>query len=82
MKIEQAVEVLSQHQKWRRGEHDKATDPKKLGEAIDMVLHRLPGIITGNARYEKLRKLTPRKFDELYQNNMRGKRFDDLVDGL
>lgn len=33
-------------------------------------------------RYEKLRKLNPRQFDELWQENMRGKPFDELVDKL
>jgi hypothetical protein len=66
LKVEQVIEVLAQHQKWRRGEHDNATDPTLLGKAIDVLVHKLPDIITGNARYEKLRKLTPAKFDGQY----------------
>ena len=34
-------------------------------------------------RYEKLRKLNPRQFAELYEANLKtGKPFDELVDGL
>lgn len=37
----------------------------------------------GWQRYEKLRKLTPRAFTELWQRNLNGDvRFDDLVDAL
>lgn len=33
-------------------------------------------------RYEKLRKLNPRQFDELYARNLRGENFDKMVDEL
>jgi len=33
-------------------------------------------------RYEKLRKLNPRQFDELYARNLRGENFDKMVDNL
>ena len=37
----------------------------------------------GYERYEKLRKLNPRQFYELYSESIKtGKRFDDLVDEL
>lgn len=40
-------------------------------------------IILNAERYEKLRKLNPRQFTELYERNIRGEgRFDDLVDQL
>lgn len=43
MRIEDAIKVLGDHNKWRRydgpiGEGPKATDPKVLGEAIDTVV--------------------------------------------
>ena len=44
----------------------------------DWEHHRL-----GYSRYEKLRKLSPRQFADLYQRNLNGEgRFDDLVDKL
>ena len=37
----------------------------------------------GWIRYEKLRKLNPRQFEELYLKNIQtGKKFDDLVDEI
>lgn len=33
-------------------------------------------------RYEALRKLTPRQFMQLWDRNLKGERFDDLVDEL
>lgn len=36
----------------------------------------------GGVRYEKLRKLSPRQFDELYARNLKGEFFDDMVDSL
>ena len=44
----------------------------------DWEHHRL-----GYSRYEKLRKLSPRQFADLYQRNLNGEgHFDDLVDKL
>lgn len=34
------------------------------------------------ARYERLRRLNPHQFAKLYQRNLAGERFDDLVDAL
>lgn len=36
----------------------------------------------GHDRYEKLRKLNPRQFDELYARNLSGENFDEMVDKL
>lgn len=85
MKVEKAIEILEQHNKWRRGEgeiNEMPFSPYELGKAIDVVVFLLPRLKQGNDRYEKLRKVTPARFDALYQDNMRGKKFDDLVDEL
>lgn len=38
-------------------------------------------VVNGNRRYEKMRKMTPRQFDSLWEDNLRGMgRFDELVD--
>lgn len=33
----------------------------------------------GFLQYEALRKLNPREFSELYERNLRGEKFDDMV---
>ncbi len=39
MKIEEAIEILENHNKWRRGDDDiPMTNPKLLGLAIDLVV--------------------------------------------
>lgn len=38
MKIEEAIAILKQHNRWRRGAEIPMTDPKILGEAIDCVV--------------------------------------------
>lgn len=36
----------------------------------------------GYLRYEKLRTVTPTKFNELHKRNMNGERFDGMIDEL
>lgn len=36
----------------------------------------------GFIRYKKLKQLNPRQFAELHSQNLKGKRFDDLVDRM
>ena len=38
MKIKKAIQILSAHNKWRRGGKGKMTEPKELGIAIDTIL--------------------------------------------
>ena len=41
MEIEQAVKILSDHQKWRLGDDTiEATKPKELTEAINVILKK------------------------------------------
>ena len=39
MKKKQAIEILKQHNHWRRGGDFEPTDPTTLGEALDAVLY-------------------------------------------
>jgi len=42
MKLKQAIKTLKKHQQWRLGaEHVTPTNPKKLTEAINIVLYGL-----------------------------------------
>lgn len=36
----------------------------------------------GFLRYEALRKLTPAQYADLHKRNLKGERFDDMVDAL
>jgi hypothetical protein len=38
MKLDEAIEVLEAHNKWRRGEETQQQSPKEIGEAIDTIL--------------------------------------------
>jgi hypothetical protein len=39
MTIREAYRTLREHQKWRLDQSDVATDPKKLTEAIEVILN-------------------------------------------
>ena len=41
MELQQAIKILSYHQKWRRGALIEMLDPKDIGEAIDVILKHL-----------------------------------------
>jgi hypothetical protein len=38
MKINEAVTILEQHNKWRRGDDSEMEKPKVLGKAIEVVI--------------------------------------------
>lgn len=46
MKLTESIQVLKNHNKWRRGEDDtlEMTDPKKLGIAIDTVVNEFENL--------------------------------------
>lgn len=46
MEIKEAIQVLKDHNIWRRGEDEelKMTDPKKLGIAIDTVVNEFENL--------------------------------------
>ena len=41
MTLLEAIEILSNHQKWRKGANTPATDPKQLTEALDIAINIL-----------------------------------------
>ena len=41
MRLLEAIEILSNHQKWRKGANAPATDPKQLTEALDIAINIL-----------------------------------------
>ena len=57
---------------------------QKLRIAVYDTLNRVGenGVALGYLRYEAIRKLNPRQFQELCQRNLEGEFFDDLVDKL
>jgi hypothetical protein len=38
MDLIEAIDILRLHNQWRRDLHDEMQDPKKIGEALDLVL--------------------------------------------
>jgi hypothetical protein len=41
MTLTKAIKILKKHQKWRLGAETKPTEPKKLTEAINIILYGL-----------------------------------------
>ena len=80
--LTQAIALLDEHNKWRQGVNDNATDPKELTKALHTVVREYPLVLTGRTRYEKLRRVTVPQFQELCSRNIRGQNFDKMVDEL
>jgi hypothetical protein len=60
-----------------------ATRYQKQEIAYTELLTRVAQLEIQSARYEKLRKLNPRQYGELWQRNLEGDyHFDELVDAL
>jgi len=45
MKLSEAVEILETHQVWRLGAIDEPTDPRRLTEAIEIVLYYVKQLV-------------------------------------
>lgn len=41
MDLKEAIKILEEHNKWRRGAEVQMTDPKKLGIAIEVILIKI-----------------------------------------
>jgi hypothetical protein len=56
----------------------------RFGELFNKVFNEksLTEVARGWLRYEAIRKLNPRQFDELYRRNLAGENFDAMVDQL
>lgn len=56
----------------------------RLNKAVEKAAerHSKELLALGWCRYEALRKLSPRQFEELRKRNIAGERFDDMVDEL
>jgi hypothetical protein len=44
MKPNEALQILIKHQSWRKGEHDNATEPKDLTEAMNVAIEALESV--------------------------------------
>jgi hypothetical protein len=40
MTLQEAIEILDKHNKWRRGHYDRMQNPTKIGIAIDLVVKK------------------------------------------
>jgi hypothetical protein len=70
------IQLLRDHNKWRRGADTEMTNPRELGIAIDAVCKQAE-------RYEYLRTLNAEQFADLYRRNIKsGVRFSVLLDEM
>lgn len=55
MELKQAIQVLKDHNMWRKGENEELqmTDPKKLGIAIDTVVNKFENLFLSSVVYNK-----------------------------
>lgn len=55
---------------------------KDLRKLRDALIEAYPSAKSPADLYEKLRKLSPAQFTELYKRNLLGENFDEMVDAL
>lgn len=57
---------------------------QRMNQLIEAQLARsnIQELALGFLRYEALRKLHPSRYEELHKRNVKGERFDDMVDDL
>ena len=74
--MKSTIEFMKQYQAWRRGADIPQPSPAAVGEGLDQL-------ILAAERYEKLRRLNPRQYQEIWlANNKGGMTFDERVDAL
>lgn len=75
--MKSTIEFMKQYQAWRRGADIPQPSPAAIGVGLDQL-------ILAAERYEKMRRLNPRQFQELHLANIAdcGMTFDERVDAL
>lgn len=78
--MKSTIEFMKQFQAWRRGADIPQPSPAAIGEGLD-------ALILAAEQYEKLRRLNPRQYAELWlldvtSDGATGKTFDERVDAL
>jgi hypothetical protein len=73
--MKNAIKTLKSHNEWRMGADTPMGSPTAIGIAID-------DCIKAAERYELVRTLNPREFNQLYARNLKGIEFDGLVDAI
>lgn len=49
---------------------------------LTYLVDKIRDLRIGHERYEKVRHLNARQFDDIFKCNVQGRRFDDLVDEM
>ncbi len=86
--MKQQIEIVKAHQAWRTHKCECAggcgkTECKMPDTAPTLLTAAIDDVLKAAERYEKIRKLSPREFSDLWMKNvMGGDFFDDLVDAL
>lgn len=46
------------------------------------LVDKIRDLRIGSIRYDKVRQMNARQFDEIFKRNVQGSRFDDLIDNM
>ena len=86
-RIDDHLSVLRRYNAWRTGEDERTMEeaglsPGEITKAIRDGIAEIKKLRVAHRRYEALRRVNPRQFMDLWNRNLKGERFDDLVDEL
>ena len=74
--MKNSIKILEDHNAWRRGDDSEQGNPTMIGMAID-------DCIQAAKRYEVMRILTPREFEQIFiMNRFTDESFDAMIDEL
>lgn len=84
---EDHLAVLRRYNAWRTGEDERTMDEAgiyagEITKAIRAAIAEIQELRVAHRRYEALRRVNPRQFMALWERNMKGEKFDVLVDEL
>ena len=66
MKPNEALQILIKHQAWRKGEHDEATEPKDLTEAMNVAIEALEKEEKDKSNWERRNKEVDEALDKKF----------------
>lgn len=86
-RIDDHLSVLRRYNAWRTGEDERTMEeaglsPGEITKAIRDAIAEIKKLRVAHRRYEALRRVNPRQFMDLWNRNLKGERFDALVDEL
>ncbi len=84
---EDHLDVLIRYNAWRTGDDERTMEeagisPGEITKAIRDAMAEIKKLRVAHRRYEALRRVNPRQFMDLWNRNLKGEKFDALVDDL